>query len=152
MTQRTPWYQVVDRAAPVNVACHATRLVLPADSAHQKEVILVLTCATDWFSTSSTMCHYGSTTGTSIVSWAIGPYPASFNHKLDSRTVFSAVRIAPEPAWANVLISHPQAWAFPISRQLPTIPELTLARQEAFSAILARQTVQTSARQPAALP
>ena len=141
MTQQTRWYQAVDRAAPVNVACHVIRPALPADSAHRKEVILVSMSATDWFSTSSTICRYGSTTGTSIGSWAIGPCPASFNHKLESRTVFSAVRIAPELVWANVLISHPQAREFLISRQLPMIPERTLARREAFSGILARQTV-----------
>src|SRR5437764_12243072 len=91
MTQRTAWYQVLDRAAPVNVACHVTRPALSGDSAHQKEEILGLMSATDSFSTSSMIYHCGSTTGPSIGSWVIGPFPVSFNHKLEPRSVFSAV-------------------------------------------------------------
>src|ERR1051326_9574008 len=152
MTQPTAWYQVVDRAVPASVACHATRPALPADSAHRKEVTLVLTSVKDWSSTSFTICRSGSATGTSTGSLVTGPCPASFNHKPERRTAFSAVLIAPEPAWANVLISHHQARAFLISRQPQPIRARTLVRQEVFSEILARRTVPTQARQPAARP
>ena len=47
MTQQTGWYQVVDRAVPVNVACHDSS-GFAADSALRKEVILVLMSVTDW--------------------------------------------------------------------------------------------------------
>ena len=152
MTQQTRWYRVVVRAAPVNVPCHVIRPALAADSALRKEVTLVSMSVTGLFSTSSTIYRCGSRTEPLIDSWVTGPCPASFNHKPDSRTAFSVLRIAPVPVWANVLISHRQAWAFLITRRLQTIRERTLVRQEAFSAILARQTVQTSPRRPAALP
>ena len=58
--------------------------------------------------------------------------------------------IAPEPVWANVRISHNQAGLSDLP-PLQMIRERILARQ-AFSAILARPTVQTPARLPAALP
>jgi hypothetical protein len=143
MTLRTAWYQVVDRMAPVNVRCHVTRPVLPADSAHPKEVTPVSMSVKDWSSTSFTICRSGSATGTSTGSWVTGPCPASFNHKRERRTAFSATSIALEPVWANVLISHRQARAFLIFQRPQPIRARTLVRQEVSSEILARQTVPT---------
>src|SRR5690242_6612413 len=112
MTQRTASYQGVDQAAPVNVACRVIRPALSAHSVPRKEVTLVLTFAKDWSSTSFTICRSGSATGTWTGSSVTGPCPASFNHKPERRTAFSAASIAPEPAWANVLILHRQARPF----------------------------------------
>src|SRR5215208_2120050 len=152
MTQLTGWYQVVDRAVPVNVACHVIPPGLPADSAHRKEAILALMYATDSSSISFTMCRCGSRIRPSTVFWVIGQCRVSFNHKPERRIVFSEAPIAAELVWANVLTSHRQARAFPIFLRRQTTRERILARREASSGILVRQTVPIQARQHAALP